>query len=113
MGFTFVRRKWSGQLVPSEASCFSFADSQNSKTSTLSVKWPTIGLSVDAIPRNSGASSAARARRFAFGKAANLATRDPKGLALPFSLMNFSAVLIISREFFSHSLDDLPQAVIP
>ena len=44
-----------------------------------SVKWPTIGRSGEATPRSSGASSAARARRFAGASGSYFFTRAPNG----------------------------------
>ena len=37
IGLTFVRRKWSGQLVPSAASCGAFSDARKSSTASESV----------------------------------------------------------------------------
>ena len=67
-GRTFVRRKWSGHDVPSAASRAQLLRGrQKSSTTSLSVKWPTCGRSVEASPRITGASAAARARRSAAG----------------------------------------------
>src|SRR3546814_10104475 len=48
IGLTLVRRKWSGQLVPSAASAGAFSEARKSSTTSESVKCPTIGLSVEA-----------------------------------------------------------------
>ena len=66
-GLTLVRRKWSGQLVPSAASRGCSAEARKSSTTSASVKWPTIGLSCEARPRIVGARAAALARRSASG----------------------------------------------
>ena len=58
-GRTLVRRKWSGQDVPSAASRGCSVEARKSRTTSASVKCPTCGLSVDASPRITGASAAA------------------------------------------------------
>jgi len=60
-----------------------------------------------------GANAAARALRAAGAKGLKPATTGPKGSFFPWALMYFSAVRIIHSEFFSHSVLESPQAVIP
>ena len=66
---TLVRRKWSGQDVPSAASRGCSLAARKSRTTSASVKCPTCGLSVRASPRITGASAAALIRRSAAGSA--------------------------------------------
>jgi len=66
-GRTLVRRKWSGQEVPSAASTWCLVLATKSSTAGRSVKCPACGWSVEASPLVTGASSAARARRWASG----------------------------------------------
>ena len=87
MGLTLVRRKWSGHEVPSAASRGCSAEARKSRTTSESVKWPTIGLSVDASPRMVGAIAAALVRRSASGSAAYPGNAGPKGSDLPCSAM--------------------------
>ena len=68
-----MRRKWSGQHVPSAASAsMSFAPT-NSSTAGWSSKCPTMRTSPDTMPRIAGISRAATARRSAAGSAARRA----------------------------------------
>jgi hypothetical protein len=68
-GRILVRRKWSGQLVPSAAKgAMPFAFT-NSSTASWSSKCPTIRTSFDTMPRIAGISAAATSRRSAGGSA--------------------------------------------
>ncbi len=87
MGLTLVRRKWSGQLVPSAASFGALALPRKSSTTSESVKCPTMGRSCDAMPRMVAAIAAALARRSATGSAAFFATALPNGSFLPWASM--------------------------
>ena len=84
IGLTLVRRKWSGQLVPSAASrgCSALAE-EFEHDDRSSVKCPTWALSVEASPRMKGASAAALARRSCSGSAAYPASAGPNGSAWP------------------------------
>ena len=108
-----MRRKWSGHDVPRPARRASFSRAQKSSTAAASVKWPTCAWSVDASPRMTGASAAARARRASSGSGSNPATTGPNGSATPRVARNASAVRMISSEFASHASLVSPQAVMP
>ena len=86
-GLTLVRRKWSGHDVPSSPRRGCSACPRNSRTTSASVKWPTIGRSADAMPRIVGARAAALARRSASGRAAYPSSAGPNGSALVCSAM--------------------------
>ena len=84
-GRILVRRKWSGQLVPSAASFSRSFEPTNSSTAGWSSKWPTLRSPAEIMPRIAGISRAAMARRSAAGKRlARLAaeSRLARGLAL-------------------------------
>ena len=112
-GRTLVRRKWSGHDVPRADSRGNASRAQKSSTTALSVKCPTCGRSVDANPRTSGASAAARARRSPSGSGSKPATTAPNGSVPPRRSRNAWAVRMISNELASHSSLVDPQAVIP
>ena len=112
-GRTLVRRKWSGQDVPSAASRGCSAAARKSRTTAESVKWPTCGRSVEARPRTTGSRAAARSRRSASGSASNPGTTGPNGSGRPRSDRKVSAVRMISSERASHSSDVAPHAVTP
>ena len=82
-GFTLVRRKWSGHDVPSAASRGADSWQRKSSTTGASEKHPTIGRSVEARPRTTGASRAASARRASSRIGARVATTTPNGSVLP------------------------------
>ena len=113
IGLTLVRRKWSGQLVPSSASRGCSAEARKSSTSSESVKWPTIGRSFEAIARTVGAIAAALARRSSAGSAAYPSRAGPNGSALLFAAMYSAAVSMIFSELASHSSLVSPHAVTP
>jgi hypothetical protein len=61
-------------------------------------------ISFDAIPRRYGARAAALSFRAAGANGANFASFLPNGSALPFALINSSALVIAQIERSSHSL---------
>ena len=83
IGRTLVRRKWSGQDVPSAASRGCSARPRKSRTTSLSVKCPTCGRSVEASPRISGSRAAARACRSGVASGSYPGMAGPNGSALP------------------------------
>ena len=84
-----------------------------SRTTSASLKLPSIGASIDAIPRSAGASSAALSLRASEESGAHSFTRVPNGSFFPFAAKNFSAFSIASIERFSHSADDSAHVVKP
>ena len=112
-GFTLVRRKWSGHEVPSAPSRGCSAWARKSRTTSASVKCPTIGRSAEAMLRMVGASAAALARRSASGSAAYPSRAGPNGSGRLCASMWAAAVSMIHSEFFSASSDVSPQAVMP
>ena len=82
-GEIFVLKKWSGHDVPKAASFSNDCLSMKSRTTSESVKCPTMRESVDATPRSTAESLDARARRSASGNALNFATTAPNGSVLP------------------------------
>ncbi len=75
-----MRRKWSGQLVPSAASGGMSCAPTNSSTASLSSKCPTMRTSFDTMPRMAGISRAATRRR---SSGASAAWRGPPKAGLP------------------------------
>ncbi len=108
-----MRRKWSGQLVPSWASRGCSEDARKSSTTSESVKWPTIGRSCEAIPRTVAAMAAAFARRSSAGSAAYPSSGGPNGSAAELASMYSAAVSMILTELASHSSLVAPHAVMP
>ncbi len=113
IGRTLVRRKWSGQDVPSAASSWSRSDARKSSTTSASVKWPTWRRSVDTRPRMSGAKAAARARRSSTGRGWFAGTAPPRGAGRPLRSMYPAAVAMISSEFSSHCSEVAAHDVMP
>ena len=70
-------------------------------------------ISLDAIPRRYGARAAALSFRAAGARGAYFASFLPNGSALPFALINSSALVIAQIERSSHSLLVTPQVVKP
>ena len=99
--------------MPRAASSINFEPCKKSRTTSVSVKLPSILTSLDAIPRRYGAREAARSLRFAESNGANFDSFLPNGSALPFALMNSSALVIAQIERSSHSLLVTPQVVKP
>ena len=99
--------------MPSAARAGAFSDARNSSTRGSSEKWPTVGLSCEAMPRMVGASAAAFARRSASGSAAFFFTAFPNGAFLPWVSRKACAVSMIQRLFSSASSLVSPQAVMP
>ena len=110
---TLVRRKWSGQLVPSAASRGCSALARKSSTTSESVKWPTMGLSCEAMDRTVGISAAARARRSADGSASWPGSAGPNGSGRECSAMYAAAVSMIHVDARSASSVVSPHAVMP
>ena len=84
-----------------------------SSTTSASLKVPSIGASIDAIPRSVGARSAAFALRASGESGAHSLTSVPKGSFFPFAAKNFSAFSIASIERFSHSAEVSAHVVKP
>ncbi|CAO0832074.1 hypothetical protein SMICM17S_11504 [Streptomyces microflavus] len=112
-GLTFVRRKWSGQDVPSAASLGCSVRARKSRTAGESSKCPTWGRSWEARARMWGARAAARSRRSASGSAPYPSMTGPNGSAFPCSARNVSAVRMMRSALASHSSEVSPQAVMP
>ena len=84
-----------------------------SRTTSVSLNPPSIGASIDAMPRSAGARSAAFALRACGESGAHSLTSVPNGSFLPFVAKNFSAFSIASMERFSHSAEVCAHVVNP
>ena len=89
------------------------ARAKKSSTAGTSVKRPTCGRSVEASPRMTGASSAARARRSASGSGSIAGDHGAERVGAAWASGYRWAVAMISSDFASHSSLVSAHAVMP
>ncbi|CAM5345588.1 hypothetical protein SVIOM74S_07243 [Streptomyces violarus] len=101
-----MRRKWSGQEVPSAASRGCSARARKSSTASESSKCPTCGRSCS-DPPHVRCESRRPLRRSASGSGSYPSSTGPNGSGRPRSARNRSAVRMMCSELRSHSSDVL------